>query len=155
MSVDTDSLYLLTKFKLIEMVRDLYQDDREKRKYLNLRTKTDLVEMIQERLEEIQNRGIYNRAVNPPPERPSYFQQHTYTPPPTPTDEKYIQSKYASFLTRKNEEKNVKEVCQKKKTSFRRHASHGVEERSVVNPKPSRLRYDDIENTSAVVRFPE
>lgn len=155
MSGETESLYMLTKFKLIEMVKDLYADDRERRKYLNLRTKTDLVEMIQERLSTIHhNRTMYHNR----PTNPSYYHQtQAYTPPPTPrTDERYIQTKYASFLERKNgmEETKPKEVCQKKKGVFRRGVSHADEEQTVVSHTPSHLSYDDIENTNAVVMFP-
>lgn len=153
---DTDSLYMLTKFKLIEMVQELYQDDKEKRKYLNLRTKADLVEMIQERLSFTHNENMYVRA---PPPQPSSYYRPPYTPPPTPsptpTNERFIQSKYASFMERKSLLEKSKQVAQQKKTSYRQHVSHADEEQPLINPKSSRLKYDDIDNKNAVVNFPE
>lgn len=89
MTINTNSLYTLSKFELVEMVRDFYREEREKTKYLNLRTKKQLILMMEERL-------TYQPPPRPLPPPPIMYSA------PTPSDG-FIQSKYGSFLRRLHE----------------------------------------------------
>jgi hypothetical protein len=104
MAMNTKSLYTLSKFALVEMVRDFYRDDKERTKYLNSRTKQQLINMMEERL-------TY-QAPPPPPPPPPVPTFPTYpTPYNSPThSDAFLQSKYSSFLKRlhETEEENEK-----------------------------------------------
>lgn len=95
--MNTKSLYTLSKFELVEMVRDFYRDEREKTKYLNVRTKPQLIQMLEERLK-------YPPIVAPRPIYPP-------TPHSSPTymNDMFIQSKYSSFLKRLHEDDEKEE----------------------------------------------
>jgi beta-phosphoglucomutase-like phosphatase (HAD superfamily) len=148
MNIDLETLRFLNKFKLVEIAKEMYRDDREKRKYLNVRTKVDLVEMIEERLTELKNQHIYTRATNPN----TYYHNTPNTPPPTPTNERFIQSKYASFGEQPQE---MKPKLASQKKTYPRHASHAVSVSHQEHHRRLPLPYNDIENTNAVVHFPE
>lgn len=104
--MNTKSLYTLSKYELVEMVRDFYRDEREKTKYLNVRTKAQLIQMLEERLKY-------------PPIAP----RPVYVPPPTPhssstyMNDMFIQSKYASFLKRLHEDDEKDEDKKSTKSS--------------------------------------
>lgn len=100
MAMNTKSLYTLSKFELVEMVRDFYREEREKTKYLNLRTKQQLILMMEERL-----------TYQPPPRPPPILYSTPYNSP-THSDG-FIQSKYGSFLKKLREKEE--EECKKSK----------------------------------------
>lgn len=87
----------LTKFELMEIVNDCYKNEPEQRKYLCLRPKRQLIQMIEAKMKA------------PQPSMPSYAME--YRPPNLMTPPTYqsmdhlmIQSKYGSFLERLSDE---------------------------------------------------
>jgi hypothetical protein len=126
------------------MVKEIYSDDAERRKYLNLRTKADLLQMIEERLNN--HHDAYVPRVPSVP-IPRYNQ---YTPPSTPTNEQTIQEKYGSFLERKKNHHHPPPPPILRKPSS--HVGGGLTEGC---HKPSPLPCDDTHNTNGAGRFQE
>jgi len=90
----------LTKFELMEIVSDCYKNEPEQRKYLCLRPKRQLIQMIEAKMKQPQPQQHYAMMDFRPP---------NMVAPPTlqSMDHLLIQSKYGSFLERLNDEETI------------------------------------------------